>query len=71
MNEAEWLASVNTQAMMAAVSGKGGNAFDLLPILADAPEQAACINANILAHLRSPGGHVRGCPAVDVLLGKK
>jgi len=51
--------------------GRGGNAFDLLPVLADAPEEAACTNANILAHLRSPGGHVRGCPAVDALLGKK
>jgi len=51
--------------------GRGGNAFDLHPILADAPEEAACTNANILAHLRSPGGHVRGCPAVDALLGKK
>ena len=46
-------------------------AFDRLPILADALEDAGCDNADILAHLRSPGPHVRGCWAVDLILGKK
>jgi hypothetical protein len=45
-------------------------AFDNLPILADALEDAGCCNAEILAHLRSPGPHVRGCWALDLILGK-
>jgi hypothetical protein len=45
-------------------------AFDRLPILADALEEAGCTNADILAHCRSEVPHVRGCWAVDLLLGK-
>jgi hypothetical protein len=46
-------------------------AFDRLPILADALEDAGCDNAEILAHCRSGGAHVRGCWVVDLLLGKR
>ena len=46
-------------------------AFDHLPILADALEDAGCNNADILAHCRGPGPHVRGCWVVDLLLGKE
>jgi hypothetical protein len=45
-------------------------AFDHLPILADALEEAGCDQADLLAHLRGPGPHVRGCWALDLLLGK-
>jgi hypothetical protein len=45
-------------------------AFDRLPVLADALEDAGCDNAELLDHLRGPGPHVRGCWALDVLLGK-
>jgi hypothetical protein len=45
-------------------------AFDRLPILADALEEAGCDPAELLAHLRGPGPHVRGCWAVDFLLGR-
>ena len=45
--------------------------FDLLPILADALEESGCDNTDILAHCRQPGEHVRGCWAVDMLLGKE
>jgi hypothetical protein len=44
---------------------------DRLPILADALEDAGCTNADILAHCRGPGPHVRGCWVVDLLLGKE
>lgn len=44
--------------------------FDRLLILADALEEAGCINADILNHCRQPGEHVRGCWVVDLLLGK-
>lgn len=46
-------------------------AYDRLPILADALEEAGCTNAEILAHCRSEGPHFRGCWVVDVVLGKK
>ena len=45
-------------------------AFDRLPILADALEEAGCDAAELLTHLRGPGPHVRGCWALDLLLGK-
>jgi hypothetical protein len=41
-----------------------------LSLLADALEDAGCTDANLLGHLRSPGPHVRGCWAVDLVLGK-
>ena len=47
------------------------SAFDRLPILADALEDAGCDNADILGHCRSEGPHVRGCWVVDLLLGKQ
>jgi hypothetical protein len=46
-------------------------AFDRLPILADALEEAGCTDAVMLAHCRGPGPHVRGCWAVDLILGKE
>lgn len=45
-------------------------AFDRMPILADALEDAGCDHADILDHCRSNGPHVRGCWVVDLLLGK-
>jgi hypothetical protein len=44
--------------------------FDLLPILADALQEAGCTNSDILQHCHSPRPHVRGCWVVDLLLGK-
>jgi hypothetical protein len=46
-------------------------AFDRLPILADALEDAGCTDRAILAHCRQPGEHVRGCWVVDLILGKE
>jgi predicted metal-dependent HD superfamily phosphohydrolase len=45
-------------------------AFERMPILADALEDAGCDNADILEHCRQPGEHVRGCWVVDLILGK-
>jgi hypothetical protein len=45
-------------------------AFDRLPLLADLLEEAGITDAQLLGHLCDPGGHVRGCWAVDLLLGK-
>jgi hypothetical protein len=41
-----------------------------LAILADALEEAGVGHDSLLQHLRGPGRHVRGCFAVDALLGK-
>jgi hypothetical protein len=42
-------------------------AFDRLAVLADALEDAGCGEEALLAHLRGPGPHVRGCWALDLL----
>jgi hypothetical protein len=42
-----------------------------LAVLADALEEGGCTNADILAHLRAPGPHVRGCWPVDLLLARE
>jgi hypothetical protein len=44
-------------------------AFDRLPILADALEDAGCAEEAILDHCRGPGPHYCGCWVVDLLLG--
>ena len=45
------------------------SAFERLPILADALEDAGCTDERLLRHLREPGGHVRGCWGLDLVLG--
>ncbi len=46
-------------------------AFDRMPILADALQDAGCDNDDILNHCRDEKPtHVRGCWVVDLLLGK-
>ncbi len=42
-------------------------AFDRLPVLADALEEAGCTDADILDHGRGGAEHVRGCWVVDLL----
>jgi hypothetical protein len=44
-------------------------AFERLPVLADALLDAGCDDEELLAHCRSGGQHVRGCWAVDLVLG--
>jgi hypothetical protein len=42
-----------------------------LAVVADALEEAACTETEVLRHLREQGGvHVRGCWCVDLILGK-
>jgi hypothetical protein len=45
-------------------------AFDRLPVLGDALEEAGCADEQVLAHCRVPAEHVRGCWVVDLALGK-
>ena len=42
-----------------------------LAILTDALEEAGRTDEAILSHLRFPGPHVRGCWALDLILGKQ
>jgi hypothetical protein len=46
-------------------------AFDRLPILADALQDAGCDDEQLLGHCRGPGPHVRGCWVVDLVLGRE
>src|SRR5262249_35743058 len=45
-------------------------AFSRLPILADALLDAGCDDDDLIVHCRGAGPHVRGCWAVDLILGK-
>jgi hypothetical protein len=46
-------------------------AFDRMPILADALQDAGCDNDEMLNHCRADGWeHVRGCWVIDLLLGR-
>jgi hypothetical protein len=53
-----------------AAASRQAAAAAALPVLADALEEAGCLDAALLSHLRGPGPHVRGCWAVGVLLGE-
>ncbi|HUR54721.1 MAG TPA: hypothetical protein VMZ71_11360 [Gemmataceae bacterium] len=48
----------------------GEHAFDNFPILADALQDAGCGDEMLLNHLRNDTLHVRGCRALDRILGK-
>jgi len=45
-------------------------AFDWMPILGDAFQDAGCEDGHILAHCRQSGTHVRGCWLLDLLTGR-
>jgi hypothetical protein len=46
-------------------------AFEQMPLLADAREDGGYTDESVLTHLRGPGPHVRGCWALDLILGKQ
>jgi hypothetical protein len=57
-----------TVARVAAAIHEAGD-FGGVPVLADALEEAGCTDRTLLDHCRG-GPHVRGCWAVDLLLGR-
>lgn len=64
-------AAWRTEAAVALAAGIYAEAaFDRLPVLADALEDAGCADPDILSHCRGDGPHVRGCWVVDLVLGK-
>lgn len=62
-----WLTS-NVVALAAGIYDE--KAFDRMPILADALQDAGCNNDDVLNHCRGDGPHVRGCWVIDLLLSK-
>ena len=63
----EWL----TDTVLALARGiYADRAFDRMPIMADALQDAGCDDDEILNHCREPREHARGCWVVDLLLGK-
>jgi len=45
-------------------------AFDSMPVLGDALEDAGCADEAILRHCRQADEHVRGCWVVDLILNR-
>jgi hypothetical protein len=66
-----WLAWNDGAVLRLARSLYDGGKFTRLGELADLLRKAGCKDAQLLRHLRSPGPHVRGCWALDALLGKE
>jgi hypothetical protein len=63
-----WRTAAATELARAAYESRD---FGALPILADALQEAGCEDAEVLAHCRAGGPHVRGCWVVDGVLGKE
>jgi hypothetical protein len=66
-----WLAWNDGTVAKLAAAVYDERAFDRLPILAHALEEAGCDEQAILDHLRGPGPHVLGCWALDLVLEKE
>ena len=69
--EPAWLAGCDGAVPVLARGIYEERAFERMPILADALEEAGCDHAGLLAHCRAGEGHVRGCWAVDAILGRE
>jgi hypothetical protein len=64
-----WLAWDSQTVLHLARSIYEEHAFERMPILGDALEEAGCNEQTILAHCRGREPHARGCWVVDRLLG--
>jgi len=61
-----------TETVLALAAGiEAERAFDRMPILADALEDAGCDDRDILDHLRGPGPHAVGCWVLDLILDRE
>ena len=65
-----WKSANDRAAAKIAQSIYDERAFNRLPLLADALEDAGCDNPDVLAHCRGGGRHIPGCWVVDAILGK-
>lgn len=61
-----------TETVVALATGiEAERAFDRMPILADALEEAGCDERPMLDHLRGPGPHAVGCWVLDLILDRE
>ncbi|MEO2089448.1 MAG: hypothetical protein ABGY75_08120 [Gemmataceae bacterium] len=61
-----------TETVVALATGiEAERAFDRLPILADAVEEAGCDEEAVLRHCRGPEPHARGCWVIDLILNRE
>ncbi len=63
-----WLAWGNGIIPALARGIREDGAWDCMPVLGDALEEAGCDDDALLRHCREPGEHLRGCWALDLLL---
>ncbi len=64
--------SWRTEAVVALAEGiYAGRAFERMPVLADALEDAGCSHEDVLSHCRGDSPHVKGCWVVDLLTNRK
>jgi hypothetical protein len=68
--EPRWLAWEGGTVVRLARSIYEAKAFERLPYLGDALEEAGCDREEVLGHCRSEGPHVRGCHILDLILAK-
>jgi hypothetical protein len=68
--ESSWLAWHNGLVAELARGIDAERAFERLPILGDALEDAGCTDAALLRHCHDDREHVPGCWVVDLLLGR-
>jgi hypothetical protein len=66
-----WLEHNDSAALGIARHIRHENAFDVLPILADALQEGGCDHQEILEHCRARAPHQQTCWVVDLLLGPK
>lgn len=64
-----WLQHNNSAPLQVARAIRADTSFDLLPILADALEEAGCDNTEILSHCREGASHQHTCWVIELLLG--
>jgi hypothetical protein len=68
--EPGWLAWHDGTVVRLAEAIRAAAAFDRLPILADALEEAGCTSIAILDHCRTGAPHAHSCWVIDLLLGE-
>ena len=67
--EPEWLTLADRMVPKLTTAIYEDRAFERMPILGDALEEAGGTNQDILEHCHLPGQHVKGCWIVDLVRG--